>query len=172
MCPYYALRKTAWTLSPMFVYEKSYTFTKCMMMTQKKCSIVCLVIWKMFPCWNVIASSRFLSLMTFSFLLWHLDNCLVTMEVFFQTRCHSKRSIVYDCKCISDVYLFAKTCECDRGFLQGLTIQAHRTHTQNLFNVEKGGRRLYLGNEPVSYFSCWVIHRKPGKWWWWRGMVF
>ena len=124
VCPYYALRKTAWTLSPMFVYEKSYTFTKCMMMTQKKCSIVCLVIWKMFPCWNVIASSRFLSLMTFSFLLWHLDNCLVTMEVFFQTRCHSKRSIVYDCKCISDVYLFAKTCECDRGFLQGLTIQA------------------------------------------------
>ena len=124
VCPYYALRKTAWTLSPIFVYEKSYTFTKCMMMTQKKCSIVCLVIWKMFPCWNVIASSRFLSLMTFSFLLWHLDNCLVTMEVFFQTRCHSKRSIVYDCKCISDVYLFAKTCECDRGFLQGLTIQA------------------------------------------------
>ena len=87
VCPYYALRKTAWTLSPMFVYEESYTF-KMMHDDSKMRSIVCkvcLVIWKMFPYWNVIASSRFLSrLMTFSFLLWHLGNCLVTMEVFFQ----------------------------------------------------------------------------------------
>lgn len=63
VCPYYALRKTAWTLSPMFVYEESYTF-KMMHDDSKMRSIVCkvcLVIWKMFPYWNVIASSRFLS---------------------------------------------------------------------------------------------------------------